>query len=1044
MNKPLAAFLLPLCVYAADSRPSLAEPSISPVKQEIAFVSGGDIWSVPLQGGEAHLLVSHPANESRPLWSPDGARLAFVSTRTGGGDIYVLTLSTGELKRITFDDGPENLSAWSRDGKWLYYHATKQVQLADVYRVSSTGGQPMEISADQMMSEFHAAPSPDGTAVAIAARGNGWNQWWRHGHSHLDESEIVLWRDATPPAYERVVGPGAKNFWPMWSPDGKTIYFVSDRGGQENLWAVEKGQPRQLTRFTSGRVLWPAIAYDGRTIVFERDFRIWQYDVKANRAAEVPITLRGASASAAPTRLPITSFTSLALSPDGRKVALLAHGEVWAASAKDGGEAERVTRTPAVESSLVWAPDSKRVAYLSDRNGNAHVFLYDFTARAEKQLTSAALNDAAPRFSPDGKQIAFIRDRKELHLLTIEGVQDKVLASGPITGGLAWSADGQWIAYSPAGERSFRNVWVVPAAGGEARQLTFLANGFVSEPHWSPDGRYLYFSTSQRTEQTAIARVELTPKMAKFREDQFRDLFKDEPRPAAAPKPEGAKPAAAAKPETPKTPVEIAFEGLKRRLSFVETGLDASASAISPDGKWLLLSARVGGQSNFYLWNLDELARERPVARQLTSTATPKSSPQFSPDSKEVWFLESGRVAAINVDNRQQRTVQVNAEMEVDFDLEKVEVFRQAWGITRDTFYDDKFHGADWNAVRAALEPQIAGARTPDELRRLISLMLGELNASHLGISAPQAGPPQQGGAGGVGRLGLRFDRAEYEKNGKLKVADVLPLGPADLAKIKPGDVIEEVDGKAIAADTNLDELLASKTDKRVELKVNGKVVALRSIGTQAENALRYARYVDGRRAYVEKASGGKLGYVHMADMSQESLERLYVDLDTENQTRKGVVIDIRNNNGGFVNAYALDVFTRRPYLRMEPRGMPQGPARSMLGQRSLELPTILVTNQFSLSDAEDFTEGYRTMKLGKVVGEPTAGWIIYTGAAQLVDGSSLRTPGTKIFGADGKVMELNPRPVDVSVERPVGETYTEKDIQLDTAVAELLKQIGR
>jgi C-terminal processing protease CtpA/Prc len=193
----------------------------------------------------------------------------------------------------------------------------------------------------------------------------------------------------------------------------------------------------------------------------------------------------------------------------------------------------------------------------------------------------------------------------------------------------------------------------------------------------------------------------------------------------------------------------------------------------------------------------------------------------------------------------------------------------------------------------------------------------------------------------------------------------------------------------------------------------------------------------------VEKISGGKLGYVHMRDMGDASLRQLYLDLDTSNQARQGVVIDIRNNNGGFVNAYALDVFARRPYLRMEQRGMPQGPARTILGQRALELPTILVINQFSLSDAEDFTEGYRTLKLGKVVGEPTAGWIIYTGGAQLLDGSVLRTPATKVFASDGTLMERNPRPVDIAVQRPVGETYTDKDSQLDAAVRELLNQIG-
>jgi C-terminal processing protease CtpA/Prc len=169
------------------------------------------------------------------------------------------------------------------------------------------------------------------------------------------------------------------------------------------------------------------------------------------------------------------------------------------------------------------------------------------------------------------------------------------------------------------------------------------------------------------------------------------------------------------------------------------------------------------------------------------------------------------------------------------------------------------------------------------------------------------------------------------------------------------------------------------------------------------------------------------------------------VDLDTLNHAKEGVVIDIRNNNGGFVNVYAIDVLARRPYLQMQPRGFPgTAPARTILGQRALEAPTILVVNQHSLSDAEDFTEGYRALKLGKVVGEPTAGWIIYTSGVNLLDGTNLRIPFIRVTTAEGKPMEMYPRPVDVTVVRPIGESYTEKDSQLDAAVGELLRQIGK
>jgi C-terminal processing protease CtpA/Prc len=218
--------------------------------------------------------------------------------------------------------------------------------------------------------------------------------------------------------------------------------------------------------------------------------------------------------------------------------------------------------------------------------------------------------------------------------------------------------------------------------------------------------------------------------------------------------------------------------------------------------------------------------------------------------------------------------------------------------------------------------------------------------------------------------------------------------------------------------------------------------IPVRPVSAATERGLRYRQWVNERRDYVAKASNGRLGYVHMPDMSAGSLAQLYADLDADNMAKDGVVVDIRNNNGGFVNAYALDVLSRQHYLNMTLRGTPTSPARSMLGQRSLEKPTVLLTNQHSLSDAEDFTEGYRAMKLGKVVGEPTAGWIIYTWNTRLMDGTALRLPRTRITDRTGAPMEMHPRPVDVEIKRPIGESYGPKDSQLDKAIEVLLQQL--
>jgi C-terminal processing protease CtpA/Prc len=207
---------------------------------------------------------------------------------------------------------------------------------------------------------------------------------------------------------------------------------------------------------------------------------------------------------------------------------------------------------------------------------------------------------------------------------------------------------------------------------------------------------------------------------------------------------------------------------------------------------------------------------------------------------------------------------------------------------------------------------------------------------------------------------------------------------------------------------------------------------------------LLYRAWVEDTRALVAKLSNGRLGYAHMPDMSAQSLDQLFIDLDADNHGRDGVVIDVRNNNGGFVNVYAIDMLARRSFFDMTQRGATRVPSRSVLGQRALERPTILVTNQHSLSDAEDFTEGYRSLRLGTVVGEPTAGWIIYTWNTPMMDGSVLRLPRMRITAADGSDMELHPRPVDVPVTRALGESAQGRDTQIETAVKELLAQLDR
>ena len=1010
---------------------NLAEPFLSPNRAEVFFTSGGDIWRASDKGGEASLVVSHSADESRPMPSPDGKLLAFQSNRSGNGDIYILALDTGEVRRLTYDSSPDVLNNWSRDGKWIYFHSSSHdiSAMNDLYRIPASGGTPERLMADAYTNEFFGAPSPDGQALVFCARGTADRQWWRHGHSHLDESELWIKKGTEEPA--QITPRGSKHLWPMWSADGKRIFYMSDEDGNENLYSLEPGQKaKQLTTYRDGRLLWPSISYSGKTIVFERNFKLYRLETETNKITELPITLHSAPASLAPERRQLTTgFSELAVAPDGKKVAFIARGEVFAAGTRDAGDATRVTSTAGVEANLDWNSDSKILVYTSDRDGAMNIYAYDFVTKTESALTVGRATNSLPRWSPDGKQIAYVREGKEIRVIDFASRQDVKVADGrftlpPLDGGYlpSWSPDSKWIAYINRGEKNFRNVFVVKATGGVPQQVSFLPNTNSGSAEWAPDGEAIYFRTGQRTETSYIVRIELRIKSKPLREDKFDELF------TAA--------VAAQKDDTKeeKKPLTIDADGIKRRASLLPLDLDVGQFAISSDGKMLVFSAQSGKQTQFYTVSLDPLQTGPMIPRQLTSTPGAKNSPQFSADSKDIYFLDQGKVAAIAVESRVARPFAITAELTADFNDDKRQLYSQAWGNLNTHFYDPKFHGTDWAAARERFERPAMASKTPEEFRRVVNLMIGELNASHLGFNLP-ATPSNTGG-----RLGVDFSDATT-----FTVASILPLGPVALVGgIQAGMRLTAINGETLTPATNIDRILEFTSGKKTLLTFAERSITIQPITGAAEKQLRYKSWVDANRTLVDKLSGGKLSYAHIPDMSEDSLNQFYLDLDEDAHKRKGVVIDVRNNNGGFVNVYAIDVLARKSYFSMKERGDETAiPSRTALGQRALDLPTILLTNQHSLSDAEDFTEGYRYLKLGKTVGEPTAGWIIFTWNLGLYDGSTLRLPRQAITDTRGQIMERNPRPVDIAVERPIGEASREgTDSQLSRAVTELLSQV--
>jgi Tol biopolymer transport system component/C-terminal processing protease CtpA/Prc len=1098
-----------------SARPYFRTPNLSPDGKQIAFVYAGDIWLVPAEGGDAERLTLQQAGHASPRWAPDGERIAFSSSRAGQLDVYVLPLrprawAESELRRVTFHEAGSTAEAWSADGQHLFFSSLRERQGSAIYRVAASGGTPLPWIGQPYEQISHLAVAPGGRLLAFNITRDS---WWRRGPNPYGGAE--LWVVSNEPGaddYRKISDAPGMNRWPLWAGDGQGLYFVSDRDGVENIWfqPIEDGPPRQITSFGEGRLLWPSISLNGETIVFERDFQIWRLDVRSNNVAPVDIRVRP-DTKVPPPRVYTyrDNISELELAPDGKKVAFVVRGEIFADFAdketdkeqRQGGPAFRVTSNSFRDHDVSWSPDSRRLVYTSDRHGDPEAYAYDFVTRAEARLTDSARPKHAPLYSPDGAWIAYGRGDEEIRLRNAETGEDQpfVRANFAFEARFAWSPDSQWLLFAAQDERAFTNLYVQRLGETAPRQITFLSNASAYRPLWSPDGRFIVFTTAHYRDEAQIARVDLRPRAPTFREAEFEKLFQpatgdrrttnderrttnddrqtttderrpttddrrmaesdgpdgkeqpvDEPPKKEAESEDSHKPQASSpKPQAPH--VEIVFDGIERRLRFLTPAqMDAVALCMSPDSRDLIFSATVAGKTNLWTQPLDE-PREDQGPRQLTFSPSYKGAAQFAPDGKSFFFIDGGQIAIRKFPSGDQTGLGILADVTVDFNQEKRQMFEECWRLLRDYFYDPTFRNQDWSMAREKFAPLVAGAQTYGDLHSIISLMVGELRASHLGI----------GGAGGAGSsdgyTGLLFDQAELAASGRLRVAGIVPDSPAALASvngqaIQVGDELIAVNGAAAGPGINLDALLQRTVGRRVLLRFaqspmpnpqpQVREVAVRPIAAGQYDHLRYRAWVYANEQYVHRVSGGRLGYVHIRAMYYDNYQQFLVDLDTEAHSKEGVVVDARFNGGGHISTFILDVLARRSVLLSAFRDRPPVDAGYYHGNRVLNKPTVLVINENSGSNTEMLAEGYRRLGLGKVVGRPSAGKVIGTTQHILIDGTPFRLPRFKIATPEGEDLEGTGRAVDVDVPLPMGEPARGQDSQLDAAVRTLLAQI--
>lgn len=1107
-----AATVIPPAVPAGPAR-LLRQPSYS--KGNVAFSYLGDIWIARDDGTNLRRLTDHKARDVYPKFSPDGQWIAFSSNREGNHDVFVIPVQGGKARQLTFHSADDIVVGWRPDGARILFASARGQGVfpgvTTLFEIAAEGGMEEALPTDW---GSWGAYSPDGSKLALTRHPGTWSRKHYRGSYAVD-----LWlMEVGAKKFTRLGDADYKgnSLWPMYGNNGE-IYFVADRlpseqgvkfGGPEvmksanNIWKIsEKGGPAvQVTHHTSGNLFFPSISADGKTIVYEENFGLWKLDTATGKSVEIRLEIRSDTKdSDVELRTVQGEAESFSLSPSGKRAAVATHGEVFTV-ATDRGEVQRVTETFWREQSPRWSPNGKWIAFSSDRTGREELWMADERGHNLKQLSDADCDKSSATWSPDSKSILWSGSDHKLRRVNVETVETEVLASseaGPVSSP-QFSPDGKWISYSKPDAILRSHVYIKALGGTNAEQMIGAEDFLTSSgARWTPDGRKLLLlggigAPSMSSLNRTVLQLYSASLTHITNSPYDRDVDTEEQAQAADSRrgrPAGADPAGAAA----KVEVKIEWDGLDRRIRQISRTVGSVLSvAPSPDSRTYAFVAsgsegdEGGGRPALYTI-ADDGTRLTQVAAGTPpdpTDDTPRTRGgggggfgelQWSKDGRSLFYMQGGGIYSVGIaaspatesaaptagagrrgtrsgagsapetsaaPSATPRRVAFTVRLEIDQSAERWQVFEEAWRVMKFRFYDPHMHGVNWAAARETYEPLLSHVADSDELHSVIMQMIGELNASHTGVTGG-------GRTDGTERAQTRypgFDLSAGEK-GFYKISHIYRRGPADhdYVNLSLGNYVLAVNGKNLAAGVNYWRLFNLAPGRKFEFLVNSKpetngawVVSLEPMSATAQGNIDYDRWVESRREMVEKISGGEIGYLHIRAMNAASLQKFQRDL-LANLGRKALVIDERFNGGGGIDQELLEILNQRikyqSYRGRDSVEIPR-PVQAFFG------PMVVLQNERSASNAEMFPEGFRALGLGKVVGVPTMGAVIGTGAYRLLDGSTIRTPGIGVFTARGESLENYGVQPDVWVDNLPEDFLSGHDRQIEKAVEVLRAQM--
>ncbi len=1012
----------------------LSNPCLTPDGETVVFCFEGDIWKADTKAGLATRLTAMQGYETNPKVSPDGKWIAFTGRQMGNADIYLMPLAGGEIKQLTYHSANDEMNSWSWDSRYIYFTSNRYSQPSG-YKVSLQGETPQRLLGEHFFLYDHGiVEHPSSGEIFFNDTWESSNQVARKKYKGPFNPDIQSYNPQTK-VYKKYTDWEGKDFGTTIDRKGN-VYFLSDEQNEEyNLYTFRNGKKTALTQFASSLKA-PMVNAEGGKVVFEKDYQLWMYDVPSAKSQKLAITVfRNSILPARKDYEVAKKITGFDISPDGKKLAFTSRGELFVGDVEGKyiRQIDKKNTERAVE--VKWLSDNKTLLF----NQTSAGYLNLYTATADdsapiKQLTKDSKSNRSIVLNKTRTQAVFLSGRDEVRLLDLKTWENKLLVKDEI-----WAFQNSDPGFSPNGEyvffTAFRNFEQDIFVHNLKTHTTLnLTNTGITEagPAWSADGKYLYFVSSSTKpsypfgmQDPHIYRMPLEKFDDPYKMDKYNALF------ATAKKDSTKK-------DSTVVTITINTDQIMDRLELVgpEFGSQYLVSLVQKGEKTIVLYTSDHAEGKSALWKTTLEPFENPKTERVAGADG--SNFEYAEAGDKSMLLSNGVIHKLNLDGNKAEPVNISLTFRRDLADEFTQIFEEAWAKVEENYYDEKFHGADWPAVRKKYQAYLPYLNNRADLRTLLNEMLGELNSSHQGFSS--SGEEENTSLSNrTMETGIQFDKIN-----PYLVNRIIHHSSADKKSIDilPGDVLVKVNEETV--DNTIDRnyyFSKPSLDKEMKLVFNrgGKIVEVKIHPQPSVVNLLYDEWIQNNQQRVDEKSKNRIAYHCMKNMGTGELEKFLIDMTQDFYQKDALILDLRYNTGGNVHDEVLKFLSQRTYLLWKYR---EGKLAPQSNFAPADKPIILLTNEQSLSDAEMTAQGFKALQLGKIIGTGTYRWIIFTSGAGLVDGSFVRLPSWGCYTLDGKDVEKTGVAPDIYVGMGFEDRINHRDPQLDRAIEEILKQV--